>query len=303
MNLDQLKYLADLAKTSSMNTTAKRMFISQQALSESIKRLENELDCTLLLRSKTGIEFTDDGKVVLDCAQHMLKHYNEMNQYLQTKYHKNHLQGKLTIGVAPVATSSFLPELLVSMHAHYPNIALYVHEYTPASIFDLLAKGRLDFGLFGFSRQGGIKSKAVQDELMESFQFQKLYKDHLVCAMAKNNPLSVQTSFTFEQLSSVKQTMYAYDNIAKTEGFYLHVSNNTEIHQQFMREEGTICCIPFQMFQTHYAKKDFICRPIVNAAPITTYLVCKKNPDLLDSPICHTFIETTLSLVPTIHSS
>ncbi|MBQ1188217.1 MAG: LysR family transcriptional regulator, partial [Peptococcaceae bacterium] len=54
MNIDQLKYLVDLAKTSSMNTTAKRMFISQQAISESMKRLEKELDCTLLTRSKTG---------------------------------------------------------------------------------------------------------------------------------------------------------------------------------------------------------------------------------------------------------
>ncbi|MBQ2860056.1 MAG: LysR family transcriptional regulator, partial [Peptococcaceae bacterium] len=43
MNIDQLKYFADLAKTNSITNTAKRMFISQQALSESIKRLENEV--------------------------------------------------------------------------------------------------------------------------------------------------------------------------------------------------------------------------------------------------------------------
>ena len=57
MNIDQLRYFADLAKTNSITNTAKRMFISQQALSESIKRLENEVGCTLVNRSKTGVEF------------------------------------------------------------------------------------------------------------------------------------------------------------------------------------------------------------------------------------------------------
>ena len=112
MNIDQLKYLVDLAKTSSMNTTAKRMFISQQALSESMKRLEKELDCTLLTRSQTGVMFTDDGMAVLESAQNMLKHYQVMMDNLEARHEKEHVRGKISLGIAPVATGSFLPELL-----------------------------------------------------------------------------------------------------------------------------------------------------------------------------------------------
>ena len=83
MNIDQLRYFADLAKTGSMNTTAKRMFISQPALSESVKRLEEELGCPLLLRSKTGITFTEDGKMVLEHALRILEQHEQIQQKLQ----------------------------------------------------------------------------------------------------------------------------------------------------------------------------------------------------------------------------
>ena len=126
MNIDQLRYFADLAKTGSMNTTAKRMFISQPALSESVKRLEEELGCPLLLRSKTGITFTEDGKMVLEHALRILEQHEQIQQKLQQKYQNEHLQGQLTIGVGSTINDTFLPDLLLKMHQDYPQIALSV---------------------------------------------------------------------------------------------------------------------------------------------------------------------------------
>ncbi|MBQ2003773.1 MAG: LysR family transcriptional regulator, partial [Peptococcaceae bacterium] len=113
MNIDQLRYFADLAKTKSMNTTAKKMFISQPALSESIKRLEEDLGCTLLHRSKTGITFTEDGKMVLEHALRILEHHDQIRHNLQVKYDQEHIYGKLVIGVGPTINDTFLPDLLL----------------------------------------------------------------------------------------------------------------------------------------------------------------------------------------------
>ena len=82
MNTDQMAYLIDIAKTGSINTTAKRLFSSQQAISESIKRLENELNCVLLLRSKKGVALTEDGKYVLQQVSNMYEQYEELQKYL-----------------------------------------------------------------------------------------------------------------------------------------------------------------------------------------------------------------------------
>ena len=298
MNIDQLKYLDDLSKTSSINTTAKRMFISQQALSESMKRLEQELGCTLFIRSKTGISFTEDGKMLLDCAQHMLEQYNVMMQYLNTKYNKTHLQGKLTLGVAPAVTSSFLPELLLNLHTHYPDVTLYVQEHSAKQILKLLSENLIDFGLFGFSEDGVTHPELFHASLLEAFRFEKLYTDYLVCAMLKNHPLSIYTTINTAQLYSLKATMYAHNTDAKPEGPCYHVSNNTQIHQQFMREEGTVCCMPFQLFQALYSRKEFVCRPVTDAKPIACYLVYRNDADFLASPLCQTFIETARTIIP-----
>lgn len=300
MNIDQLKYLADLAKTSSINTTAKRMFISQQALSMSIKRLEHELGCTLLHRSKTGVEFTEDGKHILDSALHILEHYDEMMAYLDSSQHKNNPRGKLMLGIAPAATSSFLPDLLLTMHAQYPDITLYIQEHTAEQILSLLGDGKLDFGMFGFSVEDTdyfIDESYI--EFSDAFHFYPLYTDYLVCVMTKNHPLSVYPSITNETLQNVKFTQYAHNPIARIEGLCYHVSNNTEIHQQFMREEGTICCMPFQVFQAAYDKKEFIAIPVSDSKPVTCYLAYRKNSDLIDSPIYQTFIQTARSIMET----
>lgn len=53
MRTEQLQYLMDILKTGSINKTAQHFFISQQAVSNSLKQLENELGCTLLNRTAT----------------------------------------------------------------------------------------------------------------------------------------------------------------------------------------------------------------------------------------------------------
>ncbi|MBQ2004658.1 MAG: LysR family transcriptional regulator [Peptococcaceae bacterium] len=83
MNTDQIAYFIDIAKTGSINTTAKRMFSSQQAVSDAIKRMEQELGCTILERSKRGVSLTDDGKYVLQQVLPIMKQYQILQQHFQ----------------------------------------------------------------------------------------------------------------------------------------------------------------------------------------------------------------------------
>ena len=72
MRLEQLKCLLDIAHTGSITNTAQRLFISQQAVSKSIKQLERELGLELLIRTKTGVTLTDAGEEVVRYAENML---------------------------------------------------------------------------------------------------------------------------------------------------------------------------------------------------------------------------------------
>lgn len=286
MNIDQLRYFADLAKTKSMNTTAKRMFISQPALSESVKRLEEELNCVLLIRSKTGIAFTEDGKMVLEHALRILEHHDQIRRNLQIKYDQEHLHGKLVIGVGPTINDTFLPDLLLEMHQCHPHITLSVLENSSDSLFSLLENSIIDIGLIGFSKTfpQGFSLSCVYD----NYYIKKLFSDPIVCVMEKSHPLSMYKTLTREQLKNQKQTVYGNDASFITTVGALHISTNAKVHQQFMKNVGTICTMPYHAFLALYPQNEFVCKAVTDAEPVVTYLICnqsslEKSPELFQA--------------------
>lgn len=303
MNIDQLKYFADLAKTNSITTTAKRMFISQQALSESLKRLENELGCTLVTRSKSGVEFTEDGRMVLEYSLKILEQHKVMEEQLQIKYNKSQLQGKLVVGVGSTVSDAFLPHLMLKMYRHYPGIKLHVLEHTRDTLFSLLKDSEMNFAIFGvYKPEGNDENKvAIYDRLTEpvfssKLYMEELYRDDIVCVMSKNHPLAANKVLTGQQLRDIPQTSYGTNIHSITEGNSLHVSTNAKIHQQFMLEENVVCSMPYQAYLAKFNDKNFVFRPISDYPPIVYYLMYRKDM-LEENEILYTrFIETAVSL-------
>ncbi len=300
MNIDQLKYLADLAITNSMNVTAKRMFITQQAVSDSIKRLEQELGCTLLTRSKTGISFTEDGKVILQHAQKILKQHDNITQYLQEKYSKGYTHGKLLIGAGPVANETILPELLFRMHNNFPNISIHVAGNSVDTIIRLLKDGELDFILFSYSERNQFDFRNINfDNLatdLETYAIHTLYIDPMVCVMPTNHPLSVQDTVTLDDMNHYKQTAYSNDTSYITNKDFLHVSTNIQIHQQFSKSEGTIFILPLRTYQSLCPAKEFTCKFITDAPPVHVLLICRKDMLQEKAELDQDFINTATTL-------
>lgn len=77
MRLEQLKYLVDVAQTHSITNTAQHFFITQQAISSSLKQLEEEFCATLLNRHSFGVTLTEQGKVVVDFAQRVIADFDK----------------------------------------------------------------------------------------------------------------------------------------------------------------------------------------------------------------------------------
>ena len=68
MRFEQLHCLQEIARTGSITSAAKNLFISQQAVSNSVKQLEEELGVQLMIRSATGISLTAEGKEAVEFA-------------------------------------------------------------------------------------------------------------------------------------------------------------------------------------------------------------------------------------------
>ena len=72
MRFEQLNCLVEIAETGSITAAAQKLFISQQAVSTSVKQLEQELGQTLFVRNKSGISFTAKGEETVNFARKIL---------------------------------------------------------------------------------------------------------------------------------------------------------------------------------------------------------------------------------------
>lgn len=290
MNTDQIAYLIDISKTGSINTTAKRMFCSQQAVSEAIKRLEQELDCTILKRSKRGVTLTEDGKYVLQQIMPMMEQYQSLQQHF---HEANAPSGNLHIGVAQFATSIILPNLIFEMYRQYPNITLFTEEMPIQDIISGVFQGEIDFGIAGFSDDGDFPLKEIETNALS---MKPLYTDNVVCVMHRNNPYSAEKMITEQHLAHMKFT--SYNNYQAEKGIrnILHISGNTQIHKKFMQEENTICMVNSFAYKVLYPEKEYVAIPVEHIRPVVMCLFYHKQPSNIENPVYQTFIQTAEKL-------
>ena len=82
MDTKQLKYFIAVCQSGSITGAAESIFVSQQALSASIAKLEKELHATLFVRSSKGVEPTKAGLYLLSEAKRVLSIEDEIMTYL-----------------------------------------------------------------------------------------------------------------------------------------------------------------------------------------------------------------------------
>ena len=80
MNIKDLEYFQVICQEKSITRAAKRMYLSPQGLSRILQNMENELNTTLLIRTKSGIRLTESGDALLMHAGEILQSYGEMEQ-------------------------------------------------------------------------------------------------------------------------------------------------------------------------------------------------------------------------------
>ncbi len=113
-NFYDLKYFLEVAKTLNISRASERLGVSQPSLSTALKRLEEVLGVELLIRSKTGVQLSAEGKAFELKAKELLKSWEELTSTL----HKSKIEpnGHFSLGahtsVALYSTPHFLPELL-----------------------------------------------------------------------------------------------------------------------------------------------------------------------------------------------
>ncbi|MBN3852282.1 LysR family transcriptional regulator [Paraburkholderia sp. Ac-20340] len=146
MKLRQLEALRAIAEAKSLHEAARRLFLTQPAISRSIRELEIELGLPLLTRSARGASLTPFAHQVLKRSQVVQR---EVGRILEdAAAARGELAGQLRIAVTPPASTRALADTLLELVAARPGVRPEVIEWRAENIADGLDDGTIDVGVF-----------------------------------------------------------------------------------------------------------------------------------------------------------
>src|SRR3954463_14977185 len=122
MDLRQLRYLVALAEECHFTRAAERMHIAQPALSQQVRRLEEELGLPLVDRTTRRVALTDAGRLLVDRARRALAEVDAARAELADLAGVR--AGRVVIGAMPSTGPFDLSRLLAEYHRRYPDVEL-----------------------------------------------------------------------------------------------------------------------------------------------------------------------------------
>lgn len=120
MDLHELRLYVSLCRHLHFGKTSEEQHISPSALSRLIKRLEQELGHTLLLRDNRSVELTEQGRIFRQFATETIARWEQLQ--LELGMADDKLVGKLTLFASVTASQSILPNVLARFRQDYPGI-------------------------------------------------------------------------------------------------------------------------------------------------------------------------------------
>lgn len=145
LNVKDMKSFLVVVDRKSISAAAEELFVSPQALSKTIKRMEKELGVELLQRSQHGVEPTVYGQMFYDRAEKLVAGYSDMTREIGDLLLQN--RGMLRMASAFGILRYLTPEFVHSFMDRNPNIQLDYLEYPDKYIAENVKDGEADVGL------------------------------------------------------------------------------------------------------------------------------------------------------------
>lgn len=202
MRIQQLQYLEKISEKGSINEAAKELFLSQPSLSNAVKELEQEMGVQLLLRTKSGVTLTHDGREFMIYARQVLDQINLLEEkYKNMRPRKQHFS--VSAQHYAYVVNAFV-ELIKSVDTDEYSFGL--RETETQNIFDDLASFKSEIGILyinQFNRQ--VLEKLFKENKLKFTPLFEAKPHVLVC---KDNPLANLERASLEDLEEYPYLSY-----------------------------------------------------------------------------------------------
>jgi DNA-binding transcriptional LysR family regulator len=286
MRTEQLVYLIEISKTNSITLAAKRLFIAQQTLSQSIQSLENELNTQILIRTNKGVRLTKKGEIILQRAKNIMLEVNAIQLELNCGERiKSFLNGKLNVSISPHANWVLSPRALPVFCKKHPQVNLNIYEKSNVEIVSDIINKKIRLGIISTNKDF-LKNTFIAANI-DSLDINALFYDELLILVSKNSPLSKKKSISLKNITkyplALNNTKHLPFVLPKEEKFNIFIdTNSTELYLKAIEENLAIGFSTKSIAKNSYfsINKNIIPIPITNGFLLQIDCVTKKNTPL-----------------------
>ncbi len=190
MNLEYLKTYIEVVKRSSFSEAAKRLSLSQPAVTHQIQKLERDLGMHLLDRKEGSVTMTSAGEQFHSFALNVLSEQHRLSERLQGL--TGEVSGKLELGASTVPGEYIVPRLLGDFSAVHPAVEASVEIGDTAVISQRLLGAECDLAFVGAPVEG------------RGLHIEKFLDDDLVLIVSESHPFARRQTINLEELEGEK---------------------------------------------------------------------------------------------------
>jgi DNA-binding transcriptional LysR family regulator len=166
LDFRQLRYALSVSRERSFTAAAKRLNISQSAVSEQVKLLEEEIGFELFRRTARGIESTDRGRTFLYESERVMGDLLSLTDTARRL--RGALSDTLTIGMGSGMAQIFIPRMFTDLKTDLPGVRLEILTASTKNIFNELHEERIDAGIAIESDSDRLPAGLIFERLIDA---------------------------------------------------------------------------------------------------------------------------------------
>jgi len=274
-NLEYYKIFYYVAKLNSITLAAEELFISQPAVSQAIKKLENSIGGNLFLRTPKGVQLTTEGEVLYTYVsqgyEYIVLGERKFKELLSIEV------GEIRIGASDMTLQYYLLPYLEKFHKTYPKIKIKVTNAPTPETLEYLNSGKIDFGVVSapVSENRGLNILPVyniRDVFVANERFSELKGRSIELYELKNYPI-----ISLEHNTSTRKYV---DDFLKESGVILNPEfelATSHLIVQFTKMSLGVGCVVRNFAEELIANGDLFELNLKNSIPERSICVVTKD--------------------------
>jgi DNA-binding transcriptional LysR family regulator len=148
MHIETLKVFCDIVESGSFSYAASQNFVTQSAVSQQVRSLEEKYDCRLIERGRAGVKPTSAGQILYHASKEIVQRYLE----LENQLHEigSVVAGSIRVGTVYSVGLHELPPYLSEFLRSYPSVNVHLEYLRSNKIYEDLIEGKIDLGVVAY---------------------------------------------------------------------------------------------------------------------------------------------------------